>query len=213
VTSGLPQGSVLGPTLFLLYINDIAADIKSTLRLFADDSILYREIKGADDQLKLQDDLNKVFKWADQWQICFNTSKCQSLIVTRKIKPWKHIYKVADQSIDETSSHKYLGVTINKHLDWKEHVKSITSKARSTLGVLRRNLSACPTEVKARAYQALVRPKLEYAVAAWNPYTKDMVNSLESVQRQGVRFVLNIYDRTTSVSQMLHHLEWDLFIN
>ena len=77
VTSGVPQGSVLGPTLFLIYINDIASDVTSTLCLFADDSILYKEIKSTEDQLQLQNDLQKVFNWAGKWQMSFNASKCE----------------------------------------------------------------------------------------------------------------------------------------
>ncbi|XP_072036959.1 uncharacterized protein [Amphiura filiformis] len=141
--------------------------------------------------------------------MCFNASKCEFLQITRKTKPLKHIYSVDGQNITESSKHKYLGVTINKHLDWKDHVQSITSRARSTLGVLRRNLSACPREVKERAYQALVRPKLEYSSAAWSPYASGQVNSLESVQRQAARFVTNNYERTASVTEMLQDLQWD----
>ena len=209
VTSGVPQGSVLGPTLFLVYINDIVSDIDSTLRLFADDSILYREVTCPEDQAILQKDLNKVFQWADQWQMCFNASKCETLTITRKLKPLNHTYEVNGQHIVRSSKHKYLGVTVNQHLDWKDHVLNITSSARSTLGILRRNISSCPVEVKTRAYQALIRPKLEYASASWNPYVNEQVNLLESVQRQAARFVLNNYDRTASVTQMLQRLEWD----
>jgi hypothetical protein len=185
------------------------ADINSTLRLFADDSILYREIQSTDDQDILQDDLNKVFQWADKWQMSFNATKCEALTITRKIKPHNNTYQVNGHSIVKSSKHKYLGVTINKHLDWKDHVLNITSRARSTLGVLKRNLSSCPTHVKTKAYQALVRPKMEYASTVWNPYTCDQVNALEAVQRQAARFVCNNYERTASVTQMLQRLEWD----
>ncbi len=157
-------------------------DINSTLRLFADDSILYREVKCANDQKLLQDDLNKVFSWADKWQMCFNASKCEALTITRKTKPLHHTYQVDGQCIQKTSKHKYLGVTINNQLDWQDHVQNITASARSILGVLRRNLSSCSSDVKSKAYQALVRRKLEYASAAWNPYVKQQVNSLEAVQ-------------------------------
>jgi hypothetical protein len=99
VRSGVPQGSVLGPTLFLLYINDIADEVNSTIRLFADDSILYREIRGEEDQKQLQKDLNTVFAWADKWQMSFNASKCQLLTITRKTKPRIHNYTVSNQVI------------------------------------------------------------------------------------------------------------------
>ncbi|XP_072051527.1 uncharacterized protein [Amphiura filiformis] len=139
----------------------------------------------------------------------FNATKCETLTITRKTKPLNHIYQVDGHSIVKSSKHKYLGVTINKHLDWKDHVLNITSSARSTLGVLRRNLSSCPIHVKTKAYQALVRPKMEFASAAWNPYSCEQVNALESVQRQAARFVYNNYERTASVTSMLQRLEWD----
>ncbi len=84
VTSGVPQGSVLGPTLFLIYINDIDIDIKSTVRLFADDSILYRSIWSHEDQLALQQDLNNLLDWADTWLMEFNVSKCKVLVISQK---------------------------------------------------------------------------------------------------------------------------------
>ncbi|XP_072040225.1 uncharacterized protein [Amphiura filiformis] len=93
VTSGVPQGSVLGPTLFLLYINDIVSDISCTLRLFADDSILYKEITCADDYNLLQEDLNKVFRWADQWQMCFNAGKCEALSITLKSRAYQALVR------------------------------------------------------------------------------------------------------------------------
>lgn len=209
VISGVPQGSVLGPTLFLLYINDIASEVDSTLRLFADDSILYKEINSMDDQITLQNDLQKVFSWADRWQMSFNASKCQYLQVTRKLRPLRCTYTVDGQHISQTNKHKYLGVTINGRLDWKDHVQSVTSSARSTLGVLRRNCVSCSREVKERTYKVLVRPKLEFAVAAWSPHAVGQINSLEAVQRQAARFVTGNFNRTASVSEMLLELKWD----
>ena len=119
VRSGVPQGSVLGPTLFLIYINDIADEVNSTMRLFADDSILYQEVKGTEDQEQLQQDLNTVFAWADKWQMSFNASKCQLLTITCKTKPKLHNYTVSNQLIEKTYDRKYLGVTISSDLTWK----------------------------------------------------------------------------------------------
>lgn len=210
VRSGVPQGSVLGPTLFLLYINDIADEVNSTMRLFADDSILYREIKGPKDQEQLQKDLDTVFAWADRWQMSFNASKCQLLTITRKTKPHHHLYTVSNQAIERTSHHKYLGLTISSDLSWKKHVANITSKASSTLGVIRRNLGPCSRNIKLRAYQALVRPQLEYAAAAWNPHAENDIRSLEAIQRQAVRFICGEYGRFTSITPLLSQLDLDL---
>ena len=142
-------------------INDIDDDVESTLRLFADDSILYTEVKSSSDQKPLQDDLNTIFKWADKWQMSSNAARYQSISFTRKTKPMKHTYSVDNHCIETTTKHKYLGLNLNNKLYWKDHVQSITANARRTLGVLRRNLSSCSPTVKTRAYQSLVRPKLE----------------------------------------------------
>ena len=212
VKSGVPQGSVLGPTLFLVYINDIVDDVKSNIRLFADDSILYREIRGDEDHAILQQDLNTVFKWADTWQMSFNASKCQLLTITRKTKPSLFNYNVDNQLIDRTSSHKYLGVTITSDMSWNQHIANIRSKACSTLGIIRRNLGPCSQAIKLKAYQMLVRPQLEYAAAAWNPYLAKNNYSLESVQRQAVRYILSVYDRKTSISPLLQQLDLDQLV-
>ena len=189
----------LGPTLFLIYINDIADEVNSTIRLFADDSILYHEVKGTEDQERLQQDLNTVFAWADKWQMSFNASKCQLFTITRKTKPIMHDYTVSNQIIERTYNHKYLGVTISSDLTWKNHIASIKSKASSTLGVIRRNLGPCSKNIKLRAYRALVRPQLEYATAAWNPHTANDIKSLEGIQdRPFVLFVASVGDVQTS---------------
>ena len=179
------------------------------MRLFADDSILYREINSVHDQETLQNDLNTVFAWADKWQMSFNASKCQLLTITRKTKPRNHIYTVADQTIEKTNHHKYLGVTISHNLMWTDHIAKVRSKACSTLGIIRRNLGPCGKEIKLRAYQALVRPQLEYAAAAWNPHTSANIQSLEAVQRQAVRFICGEYGRFTSVTPLREQLKLD----
>ena len=199
-------------TLFLIYINDIADEVNSTMRLFADDSILYREIKGTEDQEQLQQDLNTIFAWADKWQMSFNASKCQLhvLTITHKTKPKLHNYTVSNQLIEKTYDRKYLGVTISSDLTWKKHIASIRSKASSTLGVIRCDLGPRSKNNTLRAYQALVRPQLEYTTAAWNPHTANDIKSLEAIQRQAVRFICGEYGRSTSITPLLDQLDLDL---
>ena len=90
VLSGVPQGTVLGPLMFLLYINDIAKGINSPLHLFADDCLLYRVINGVEDTNRLQEDLNKLSEWANTWQLKFNVSKCTVICCTRSLTPFTH---------------------------------------------------------------------------------------------------------------------------
>ena len=124
---------------------------------------MYREIHNQHDIDTLQQDLETVFAWARTWKMKFNASKCQHLSVTKKRKPKNTRYSVDGQPIDNVSSSKYLGITLNGTLTWSDHIAAITSKANSTLGILRRNLSPCTAAVKDRAYKALIRPQLDYA--------------------------------------------------
>ena len=165
-SSGVPQGTVLGPLCFLLYINDMGNDTSSHLRLFADDSLLYREVTSAQDALLLQSDLDKLVKWADTWQMAFHPSKCYVMRITRSTTPLIHDYTMLGQKLETVKSYPYLGVNISNSLSWKTHSDTIAAKASKTLGFVKRNLHHCPEKVKAQAYMALVRPTLEYASAA-----------------------------------------------
>ena len=169
VLSGVPQGTVLGPLLYLVYINDLPRGIQSDIRLFADDCILYREIKSPEDQLKVQQDLNGVIAWEKKWEMSFNRSKCYSMSVTHKRKPLKFTYKMNDTPLIEVEHHPYLGVEISKDLNWSRHIQKICNKANSMLGLLRRNIHCCPVEVKSIAYKSLVRPRLEYCNTVLGP--------------------------------------------
>ena len=111
VTSGVPQGSVLGPILFLIFINDLPQSLSSKVRLFADDAILYFEVASADDCQILQSDLNKLTEWEEKWSMNFNLSKCEVLTVTRNKQPTLFSYSMHDQILNRVKSTKYLGVT------------------------------------------------------------------------------------------------------
>ena len=169
VTSGVPQGSVLGPALFLIYINDIHDQIQSELKLFADDSIVYREIVTPEDHSILQKDLDQLSNWSSKWLMHFNIKKCAVLSITRKRNPSIHDYSIFGENLERVSEHDYLGVTVSDDLRWGNHCDKVIQKASRTLGLLRRTLSPCKQNVKERAYEAIIRPQLEYASEAWNP--------------------------------------------
>ena len=211
VTSGVPQGTVLGPTLFLIYINDIAENIKSNIRLFAVDCVVYRQIDSTQDHVILQEDLNNLFDWSNTWQMKFNVDKCVIMnIGNLKIKA-KHEYRMNNQILETVKHHPYLGVELTDNMKYNNHINTITSKASRVLGFVKPNLKHCPGTVKERAYQTLVRPKLEDSSPIWNPQQKTQIKQLEQVQRNAARFVLNKpynYQSPSSVTTMLQQLNW-----
>lgn len=208
VTSGVPQGSVIGPLLFLLYINDMPAKASSTTRLFADDSLLYRKIKTIQDSIALQEDLDRLQKWEEDWQMSFNPSKCEVIRFSRKRNPTSASYSIHGQILTVAKTGRYLGVTLSEDLSWKPHVEATVKKANNSLAFLRRNLQSCPSTIKDQCYKSLVRPILEYAAPTWDPHTQNCIQSLEAVQRRAARFVTGDYHTTSSTSQMMNQLGW-----
>ena len=208
VTSGVPQGSVLAPLLFLCFINDLPENIKNKIKLYADDVLLYSTINSLDDCHQLQADLNTLEQWANRWRIVFNPSKCEYLKITNKLHSISTQYHIQKHTIKEVTHAKYLGVIIDQHLTWNEHTNYVTSKANKVKCFLQRNLKSCPTTVKTTCYNSLIRSILDYASIIWSPYTQKNIQSVESVQRRAARFVTNNYSPYTSVTNMLKDLGW-----
>ena len=212
VLSGVPQGTVLGPLLFLTYINDLPEAIShSKTKLFADDSMIFKEIQKEQDQTKLQEDLDSLQLWESKWQMNFNPSKCTSMSANSGKKDTiPKDYFLHDQKLEKTKFSKYLGVTISEDMKWTQHTDLIASKGHRAVGFLRRNFSACSPKAKATTYTTMVRPVLEYASTVWDPSLRKDVQKLEKVQRSASRYVFNNYDRTPgTVTSLLNRLEWD----
>ena len=208
VSSGVPQGSVLGPILFLAYINDLPDQVKSRVRLFADDTAMYLALDKQGDSEILQKDLESLEKWEKLWDMSFNPSKCQVIHVTRSKSPSQAIYYLHGCALESVSSAKYLGVTVSEDLSWSDHINNITKKANQTLGFIKRNIRVHNRDLKSTAYKTLVRPQLEYASTVWSPHTDQDIGKLESVQRRAARWVTRDYRQTSSVSTMLQDLNW-----
>ncbi len=136
VLSGVPQGTVLGPLLFLLYINDLPDQLQNTTRLFADDCLVYSSGKTTNHIDSLQQDLHKLEDWQDRWQMSFNPSKCSILQISTKRKPPTKPITFCGQHLEEVKSHPYLGVQLDNNISWKEHIKNTTTKAGKVLGFL-----------------------------------------------------------------------------
>jgi hypothetical protein len=208
VTSGVPQGSVLGPILFLIYINDLPERVQSQVRIFADDTILYRPISTPQDAVALQKDLNHLVDWEQEWLMEFHPLKCQVIRVTRSKTPLATNYLVHNHQLEVVPSAKYLGITISEDLTWNKHISQVSSKASRTLGLVKRNLKISSPKIKEQAFNALVKPTVEYSAAVWDPYTQANVHRIEMIQRRAARWTLNRYHNTSSVTGMLNHLKW-----
>ena len=161
---------MLGPLFFLLYINDLPKNVSSKVKLYADDTLLYRVINTPNDVVTLQQDLDSLSHWAQQWQMTFNASKCLHLTITHQTSPLPSQYSISNHAIQQVTSAKYLGITITNTLSWSEHITKITNKANSTRAFLQRNLCQCQPSVKSACYNTYIRPILEYASTMWSPY-------------------------------------------
>lgn len=209
VKSGVPQGTCLGPILFLCYINDIVEGITSQLRLFADDLLIYLPIRTEADHHTLQDDLTKLEQWANKWDMKFNPKKCY-ILSTGRNKTSSYFYSLCGTVLQSVSNNPYLGVILSDDLSFSRHISTTVAKASRTLGFLSRNLKACPPRLKATAYITLCRSTLEYAAAVWDPKpNSNDEKALEKVQRRAARFVSRDYRRTSSVTALLRKLEWE----
>ena len=204
VDSGVPQGTVLGPILFLCHINDLPSSVSSQVRLFADDCFLFREINTFKDHLTLQEDLKQLEVWEDTWGMRFNASKCY--ILSTKEKSNFH-YTLNSTILKHVTNNPYLGILFSQDLKWGDHIAKICKKANSTIGFLRRNLRNCPCGCKRNAYLSLVRSVLEYGATLWDPYLQKDINKLE--QRKAARFVSGNYKSRTpcSMQKLLRKLD------
>ncbi|XP_072037977.1 uncharacterized protein [Amphiura filiformis] len=161
---------------------------------------MYRNIKNDRDAQTLQNDLDTLSVWQDNWQLRFNPDKCYVLKihVSRSKKPKTRQYKLGNTILAQTSSHMYQGVEISEDLKWNNHINKITAKSSRVLGFIKRNLRSCPSNLRTKAFQTLVRPHLEYCSTVWNPHTKELTDKIETIQRRGARFRFSDYRRTSS---------------
>ena len=212
VVSGVPQGTVLGPLLFLTFMNDLPDVIQhSSTKLFVDDCLLFRKVDNIRDSKLLQQELSALENWEQLWLMDFNPSKCSVIRIspskTKRILESKYV--LHNQILETTTNSKYLGVTISQDLSWSNHINTTVKKGNKTLGFLRRNFSKCTAEVKASTYRTMVRPVLDYASTVWDPVHQGDIAALEMVQRRAARYVFNNYtDRTPGcVTTMLDKLK------
>ena len=193
VLSGVPQGSVLGPTLFLIYINDldVAVEINGALvEKFADDTKCYMIVETEQDRLNFQAMLTSLEKWGSDWQMLFNMDKCHIIHAGRKNPKFQ--YNWGDSDLVETESEKDVGVMVTANLKPKLQCARAAKKANMVLGQLARGVTYRDKFTFIKLYKTFVLPHLSYAVSAWSPYNKADQEILEKVQQRAVMMVTNI---------------------
>jgi len=194
VTSGVPQGSILGPLLFLLYINDLpnALSENTLCAIFADDTKVYRHINSHQDHLILQHDINNIFQWSKTWGLTFNKLKCNIISLKRNHNSTEYLYSMDATTLPRVTTAPDLGVKIAHNLHWNPHITDITTKANRRLWFTIRTLGwDAPLKTKLTLYTALVRSILEYNTTIWSPTTKDNIIALEKVQRNATNYITN----------------------
>ena len=204
VTSGIPQGSVLGPLLFVIYINDLpdVVDKFTLVFLFADDTKLFRHIQSSADVLILQSDIQKLSAWSKKWLLRFHPDKCVAMnlgkreyVVSgyeytldgRKIE--KSIYSMEGQALNITDCEKDLGVHIDKDLNFKKHISLATAKANRIMAIIFKTFDYMDETMFKQLYKSLVRPHLEYGAPVWSPYEGEIKKQLENVQKRATKRV------------------------
>ena len=194
VLSGVPQGSVLGPILFLVYINDLEEGVSGKILKFADDTKLFRKVKEIGDKQNLQDDIDKLVKWSEKWQMLFNFGKCKCLHTGSGNTGMN--YEMGGTILSKTVKEKDLGVTMNANMKVSEQCRIAASKGNQVLGMIRRNITYKEKSLIIPLYKAIVRPHLEYCIQAWNPHLRKDVDMLEKIQRRATKLIPELRDLT-----------------
>ncbi len=192
VISGVPQGSVLGPLYFVLFINDMPQVVDNYIALFADDAKLFSVVGNDEDQKKLQEDIDKLQEWSNEWQLRFNAKKCKVMHLGRKNLTLK--YNMGEVELEEITHEKDLGVMIDQELKFDIHVERQVNKANSQLGLIRRSFDALEPETFTMLFKSLVRTHLEYCNAVTYPIFAKQRILLEGVQRRATKLLPGLED-------------------
>jgi hypothetical protein len=197
VTSGVPQGSVLGPLLFVLFINDLPDSIANHIKLYADDSKIIGIIKSAADTENLQHDIDKAVEWTNNWLMYFNVDKCKVMHVGRANNKSSQVYSMscADYTrrpLEVSTVERDLGVMVSSDLKVRAQVEAAASTANRMLGQLKKSFRSRSFLLWRNLILTYVRPRLEFAVSAWSPHLKSDIAILEQVMRRATKVISSI---------------------
>ena len=208
-TAGVPQGSILGPLLFLIFVNDITDGIETDIHLFADDTSLMEIIENYNDSYaKMNRDLQRLNTWADKWLVTFNAAKTVYLKISRKVNAAPNpILQLNGENIKEVNSHKHLGLIFNDSLTWSNHIDSLVTKASKCVGLLRRICYEVPRDCLETLYKSMILPILEYGDIIYDGSSDLLMDRLEKVQRHAAITCTGAYKHTKH-TKLLEELGW-----
>ena len=207
--AGVPQGSILGPLLFILYVNELAELENLEIRLYADDATLYVTYDDAQTAAThLINSLEQVQRWATSWFVKFNPTKSESLTITRKRQPQILDVMLNNTTVTNVESHKHLGLTLQKDGKWTEHIREITSRASRRVDILRGYMYKLDRGSLERLYLTYIRPILEYADIVWDNCSGTESDKLEDIQRAAARVVCGA-KRGTSHARLYEEVQWE----
>ena len=193
VTSGVPQGSVLGPVLFLIYINDIDEGVTGIISKFADDTKIANTVASNSQIKELQNNLDRLSEWGQTWQMSFNVDKCKVLHIGYRNE--KANYTLNGTQLKSVDREVDLGVTISSNLKPSQQCSEVVKKANKIIGLIGRSFEYKSKDIILTLYNSLVRPHLEYCVQAWCPYYRKDIDKLERVQRRVTKMIPNLRNK------------------
>ena len=198
VKSGVPQGSILGPLLFVLFINDMFTCVskETNMALYADDTKIWREIVISEDHFILQNDIDNLYKWSVDNKMNFHPSKCKALSLTNQRNILHNLpftifhYRLDSVYIEYVTSQVDLGVTLSNKLLWKEHCDKLVSKANSKLGLLMRTCHFTMDKKQKRTfYLTIVRSTFEHCSIIWHPKSPNQIAKFEAIQKRAIKWI------------------------
>lgn len=210
IEAGVPQGSVLGPLLFIVYINDLVDVVNCNIKMFADDTCLYINVDKEEEQAAadlLNNDLQSVSNWANQWLVKFNSLKTKTMVITNKNRKHPDLLFNGDV-LDSVTSHKHLGITFTTDLKWTTHIDKMLQSASRMLDVSMKLQYKLDRKTIETVYLSFIRPKLEYGSQIWDDCNIRERDRLESFQVRAARLVTGA-KKGTSRDLLYNELQWD----
>ena len=176
----------------MVYINDLEEGVTDSILKFADGTKLFRKTKEIGDNFFLQDDIDKLVKWSEKWQMLFNFGKFKCLHTGPGNTGMN--YEIGGTILSKTVKEKYLGLTINASMNVSEQCRIAASKGNQILGMNRRNITYKEKSLIVPLYEAIVRPQVEYCIQAWNPHLRKDIVMLDKIQRRATKLIPGLRD-------------------